>query len=102
MVIPKEAIMTTPTTGRSPRNRGRKFSFEQVLEAAKSLPLGDQRRLREELAKTEQVYLAQPNPSEKAIQHGQKLAEEVRSETNDTGETLDEAMSRLRGRKWSS
>ncbi len=94
--------MTTHTTGRASRNWGKKFSFEQVLEAARSLPLGDQRRLREELAKTEQVYLAKPNPSEEAIQQGRKLAEEMRAEIQVGDETLDDTMSRLRGRQWSS
>jgi hypothetical protein len=94
--------MTTHTTGRETRNRGKKFSYKQVLEAAKSLSLGDQRRLREELAKTEQVYLVSPNASPDAIQQGRKLAEEVRTEIQDSGESLDETMSRMRGRKWSS
>ena len=93
--------MTTHTGGEL-RNRGKKFSFEQVLEAARALPLGDQRKLREELAKTEQVYLVGPNSSEEVIQHGRMLAEEVRAEIEETRETLEETMSRLRGRKWSS
>lgn len=85
-----------------PSNRGMKFSFEQVLEAARSLSLRDQRRLREELAKSEQVYLAKPDTSAEAIQRGRRLAEEMRSEIQEADETLDEAMSRLRGRQWSS
>ncbi len=84
------------------RKKGRKFSFEQVLEAARSLPLIEQRRLRDELAKTEQVYLEQPDSSEEAIQQGKKLAEEIRAEIKESDETLDQTMSKLRGREWSS
>ena len=93
--------MTTHTGGEL-RNQRKKFSLEQVLEAARTLPPGDQRKLREELAKTEQVYLVAPNLSEEVIQEGRELAEDVRAEIEETGETLEETMSRLRGRKWSS
>jgi hypothetical protein len=83
------------------RYQGKKYTFEQVLEAARSLPLIEQRRLRDELAKEEQVYFVRPGTSDEAVRRGQKLADEVRSEVKEVDETLDQAMSKLRGRKWS-
>jgi len=62
--------------------------YQQLLEAEQSL---------------RQPYLQRPDRSEAARQKGQTLAEEIRRqlalETSD--ESLEEAMSALRGRSWS-
>jgi hypothetical protein len=82
----------------------RKSNYRKVFEAALRLPLAEQRRLSEELARVSEVRLVPPARSEKAALEGQKLAEEVRAELAkaENKASLDETMQQLRGRSWSS
>jgi len=75
--------------------------FQRVLNAARQLPVTEQRRLLDELAALVQVRIIQPNSSPEAIQRGQQMAEVVRDELKGamTG-SLDEIMTSLRGRSW--
>ena len=78
-------------------------SYHQVLKDVRALPLADQSRLRAELDKTPRVYIMRPTGSPAAIRRGRRLAAEIRKELaeKETG-TLEETMTRLRGRSWSS
>jgi len=79
-----------------------KPTYRAVLRAAKKLSLADQQRLRDELAKALGVYIERPSGDERSRQRGLRLAAEVREELSQTVTgTLDETMSRLRGRTWS-
>lgn len=79
------------------------LSLTEILEAVKSLTPDDQARLREELASLTQVYVLKPDERPDANQRGQDLADKLRDELRSsvTGD-LDQAMSQLRGRMWSS
>ncbi len=49
------------------------------------------------------IYLARPTRNPAEVERGRKLAEEVRKELDVlNSESLDQVMSRLRGRAWSS
>jgi hypothetical protein len=73
------------------------------LKDVRALPLADQSRLRAELDKTPRVYIMRPTGSPAAIRRGRRLAAEIRKELaeKETG-TLEETMTRLPGRSWSS
>ncbi len=77
-------------------------SYRQVLRAAKQLSPADQQRLRDELAKAAGVYIERPSGDEQSRERGLRLAAEVKAELSRTVTgTLDDTMSRLRGRTWS-
>ncbi len=86
-------------------SRNRKNDYHKVFEAALRLPLDEQRRLRDELAKLSDVRLVAPANSKNAKREGKALADQVRAELA-TGKSktasLDETMQQLRGREWSS
>jgi len=77
-------------------------AFKKMLEIFRQLPRTEQRQLLDELTQAVQVYSVRPNPSQEAIQRGQRLAEQVRAElrTSMAG-SLNETMASLRGRSWS-
>ena len=79
-----------------------KPTYQKVLQAVKALPLAEQRRLRDELAKMVGVQLVRPSGSQTAVQRGRRLAKSIQAELASTATgTLDETMIRLRGRSWS-
>lgn len=88
----------------SVHSRSRKNDYRKVFEAALRLPLDEQRRLRDELAKVSDVRLVAPSNSKSARLAGQALAEQVRTElaAGSDSAALDETMQQLRGRAWSS
>ena len=89
--------MTTLTS------RKTKLSWHQVLQAVQELSPQDQRRLRDELAKSAGVYLARPTGSVAAVRRGRRLAKVVQAElVVSASDSLNETMIRLRGRSWSS
>jgi hypothetical protein len=78
-------------------------SWQQVLRAVQELPPQEQRRLRDELAKSAGVYLARPTGNAAAIRRGRRLAKAIQAELAVTAaSSLDETMTRLRGQAWSS
>jgi hypothetical protein len=85
-------------------SRNRKNDYHKVFEAALRLPLDEQRRLRDELAKLSDVRLVAPANSKSARREGKALAERVRAElaSGNASASLDETMQQLRGREWSS
>jgi len=77
-------------------------SWQQVLRAVQELPPQEQRRLRDELAKSAGVYLARPTGNAAAIRRGRRLAKAIQAELAVTAaNSLDETMTRLRGQAWS-
>jgi len=77
-------------------------TYAQVLEIARGLSPAEQRRLRDELAKSAGVQLVRPTASAAAQRQGRRLAKVIRAELADTVTTsLDDAMRDLRGRAWS-
>ncbi len=84
-------------TRRKPR-----LSWQQVLRAVQDLSPQEQRRLRDELAKSAGVYLARPTGNAAAIRRGRRLAKAIQAELAVTAaNSLDETMTRLRGQAWS-
>jgi hypothetical protein len=85
-------------------SRNRKNDYHKVFEAALRLPLDEQRRLRDELAKLSDVRLVAPANSKSARREGKALADRVRAELalGNVSASLDETMQQLRGREWSS
>jgi hypothetical protein len=87
-------------------SRNRKNDYHKVFEAALRLPLDEQRRLRDELAKLSDVRLVAPANSKSAKREGKgkALADQVRAElaSENASASLDETMQRLRGREWLS
>jgi hypothetical protein len=84
-------------------DRRSSLTLGEILKAVKSLAPDDQARLLDELAGVNQVYITKPDHTPVANQRGQKLAEQLRSELHASSkEELDQAMSQLRGRTWSS
>jgi hypothetical protein len=80
-----------------------KLSLQQVLQAVQELSPQEQRRLRDELAKSAGIYLVRPTSNAASIRRGRRLAKAVQAELAVTaGDSLDEAMLRLRGQSWSS
>ncbi len=70
----------------------------QVLQAVQELSPQEQRRLRDELAKSSGVYLVRPTGKAAAIRRGRRLAKVVQTELAATAsDSLDETMTRLRG-----
>ena len=83
--------------------RKSKLSFQQVLLAVQELSPNEQRRLRDELAKSAGVHLMRPTGDAVAIRRGRRLANSIRAELTVTAaDSLDDAMARLRGPAWSS
>lgn len=77
-------------------------TYRQVLQIARKLSPAEQRRLRDELAKSTGVQLVRPNASAAAIRQGRRLAKSIRAELADSvTASLDETMRQLRGRSWS-
>jgi hypothetical protein len=85
-------------------SRNRKNDYQKVFEAALRLPLDEQRRLRDELARLSDVRLVAPANSKSARREGKALADRVRAElaSENVSALLDETMQQLRGRDWSS
>ena len=78
-------------------------SWQQVLRAVQELSPQEQRRLRDELAKSAGVYLARPTGNAAAIRRGRRLAKAIQAELAVTAaNSLDETMTCLRGQAWSS
>ncbi len=87
----------------SVKRKIKRDGYHQVLQAAIRLSLTDQQRLLDELQKLSGVSLVPPTYTEQAIKNGRNLADEVRNELkNSLDSGLDETMSLLRGRSWSS
>jgi len=83
--------------------RKSRLSWQQVLRAVQELSPQEQRRLRDELAKSAGVYLARPTGNPAAIRRGRRLAKAIQAELAVTAaSSLDETMTRLRGQAWSS
>ena len=83
--------------------RKTRLSWQQVLQAVQELSPQEQRRLRDELAKSSDVYLVRPTGKAAAIRRGRRLAKVVQAELAATvSDSLDETMTRLRGQAWSS
>ena len=79
------------------------FTLHEIIEAVRSLSPDDQARLRDELSSLVRVYIESPDTTQAANQRGQELADQLRSELQSTSMgQLDQVMSLLRGRKWSS
>ena len=84
-------------------HRKSRLSWQQVLRAVQEMSPQEQRRLRAELEKSAGVHLMRPTGNAAAIRRGRRLAKAVRVELAVTaGDSLDEAMIRLRGQAWSS
>lgn len=87
----------------SVKRKLKRDGYHQVLQAAIRLSQTDQQRLLDELQKLSGVRLIPPTYTEPAIKNGRILADEVRNELkNSLDKGLDETMSQLRGRAWSS
>jgi hypothetical protein len=80
------------------------LTLYEILKAVKSLTPDDQARLRDELAALTQVYITKPDPTKGANQRGRELADQLRDELHSSAavDELDQVMSRLRDRTWSS
>ncbi len=77
-------------------------TYTQVLEIARRLSPAEQRRLRDELAKSSGVLLVRPTGSITARRQGRRLAKTIRAELAEAvTNSLDEAMRDMRGRTWS-
>lgn len=83
-----------------PRRRN-KPSYPQVLKAVESLTLAERLKLRDQLTHLLNVQLIRPSKSETAIRRGRRLARTVRAELIRTSGSLEESMTKLRGRSWS-
>lgn len=83
-------------------HQNKPWTWQELLDVAKAMPLREQIRLHTELGKLVQVHLVQPDSSTEAMQQGQRLADEVRHElaTSLSGSSLEETMASLRGRSW--
>ena len=82
--------------------RPNKPTYAEALALVRRLTPAEQRRLRDELAKSAGVQLVRPNTSATARRQARRLAKSVRAELAEsvTG-SLEEAMRDLRGRAWS-
>ncbi len=77
-------------------------TYTQVLEIARRLSPAEQRRLRDELAKSSGVLLVRPTGSTAARRQGRRLAKTIRAELAEAvTNSLDETMRDMRGRTWS-
>lgn len=78
-------------------------SYRQVVEEVLQLSLRDQRRLREKLVKATSVHIVPPAKDAAKLRAAEILAEEIRQivQAATRGQTLDDAMSQMRGRSWS-
>jgi len=83
-----------------PRRRN-KASYPQVLKAVESLSPAERLKLRDQLTNLLNVQLIRPSNSVTAIRRGRRLAKTVRSELTKANGSLEEAMTKLRGRSWS-
>jgi hypothetical protein len=82
---------------------GKRPNYRQVISQVMRLSLRDQRRVRDELVKITSVHLVPPSKDAETLRAAQALAEEVRGIAQDAtrGQTLEDAMSKMRGRSWS-
>ncbi len=79
-----------------------KSAYRKILEAARELPPAEQRRLRDELARSSGVQLVRPNGSAEARRQGRRLVKAIRAELAESvTNSVDETMRQLRGRSWS-
>ena len=77
-------------------------TYAQALAVARRLSPAEQRRLRDELARSSGVQLVRPNGSAEARRQGRRLAKVIRAELAESvTNSLDETMRQLRGRSWS-
>jgi len=79
-------------------------TYAQALAMARRLSPAEQRRLRDELARSSGVQLVRPNgsASAEARRQGRRLAKVIRAElAKSVTNSLDETMRQLRGRSWS-
>ena len=77
-------------------------TYAQILESARRLSPAEQRRLRNELAKSSVVQLVRPTGSAAARRQGRRLAKAIRAELAESvTQSLDETLRQLRGRAWS-
>ena len=77
-------------------------TYTQVLEIARRLSPAEQRRLRDELAKSSGVQLVRPTGSATARRQGRRLVKAIRAELAESvTASLDETMREMRGRAWS-
>jgi hypothetical protein len=89
--------MTTLTRKKS------KLTWQEVWQSVQMLSPQEQRRLRDELAKSAGVYLARPTGKAAEIRRGRRLAKTLQAELAAASmDSLDETMTRLRGQAWSS
>ena len=79
------------------------LTFNDILDAVKMLTPAEQARLRAELASMSRVHVVLPDATPEAVHRGQKLADQLRQELQAASlDNLDDVMSSLRGREWSS
>jgi hypothetical protein len=77
-------------------------TYTQALDIVRRLPPAEQRRLRDELARSSGVQLVRPTESIAVRRQGRRLAKAIRAELAEAvTNSLDEAMHDLRGRAWS-
>ena len=82
--------------------RKKKVSYQQILNAARQLPPTQQHKLSNALAMASDVRIISPSGNTLAIRRGQLLAKQIRGKLNPSiTESLDETMSKMRGRSWS-
>ena len=80
-----------------------KLTWQEVWQSVQMLSPQEQRRLRDELAKSAGVYLARPTGQAAAARRGRRLAKTIQAELAAAPtDSLDETMTRLRGQAWSS
>ncbi len=79
-----------------------KPTYLQILKAAKQLKPAEQQRLSVALLEASSVKIVRPIGTAASVRRGQRLAKQIKAKlSSSVTETLDETMSRLRGRSWS-
>ena len=82
--------------------RKKKVSYQQILNAARQLPPTQQHKLSNALAQASDVRIISPSGDALAMRRGQRLAKQIhRKLSASIAESLDETMSKMRGRSWS-
>lgn len=77
-------------------------TYTQVLKIVRRLSPAEQRRLRDELARSSGVQLVRPSESTAARRQGRRLAKLIRADLAEAvTNSLDDSMRAMRGRAWS-
>lgn len=78
-----------------------RLTYRQVLESIRALSPADQQRLRLELSRMGNVYIVEPVGAPATVRRARSLAASIRRKVNASMEgSLEETMTRLRGRSW--